>query len=206
MLAPRRRHGSPEAEALELSLTRLGSLVCLLATHPSIFPTAAMNSPANSPPPPLPRRTWRPSAHLQVSSRRGVLATRWKLERRESAAAGGVASWSARQPTRLVGSSQPTRPGKAGGGEAAGFCVLTSDGWMDVSFPVTDVTRNVWVSVSDEVIGAARSSAGDDSGMMTSSAVQCTHKDSHVAGPGQQGQRWLLESCMPRSETRVVTD
>ena len=53
------------------------------------------------------------------------------------------------------------------------------------------LARNVWVSVSDEVIGAASSSAGDDSGMMTSSAEQCTHKDSHVAGPGQQGQRWL---------------
>jgi len=125
LLAPRRRHGSPEAEALELSLTRLGSLVCLLATHPSIFPTAAMNSPANSPPPPLPRRTWRPSAHLQVSSRRGVLATRWKLERRESAAAGGVASWSAvADPVGWELATNSARQGRRG--EAAGCWLLAS--------------------------------------------------------------------------------
>lgn len=78
--------GSPEVEALELSLTRLGSLVCLLATHPSIFPTAAVNSPANSPPSPAAEDLENPGhLHLQVfpSWRAGN-----PLERREKRGGG----------------------------------------------------------------------------------------------------------------------
>jgi len=54
-----------------------------------------------------------------------VLATRWKLERRESAAAGGVASWSAAaDPVGWELATNSARQGRRG--EAAGRWLLAS--------------------------------------------------------------------------------